>query len=141
MWLFLMSPLGRRIGLAAGAVVLLGLALRWYGNRQYAQGRQEEKTVAVESIAKAATEARDAARLELQQERDQVAQESAKNAAARSQFERDRKGADATMRARLSAIVTATQEGKTRVLETSDSGLADLIRDLNRELEPVAPNF
>jgi hypothetical protein len=113
------------------------MGLRWYGNRQYTKGQDAEKVKVAEQIQKAANDARDAARLELQQERESIAKETAANLATRRQFERDRQSADASMRDRLSAIVSATQEGHARVLETSDADLVSLIRDLNRELEPV----
>jgi len=137
-WLFLSSPIGRKIGLTVGAIVVLGLALRWYGNRQYNKGQDAGKVVAAETIAKAATDARDTALLELREQRDQIQKDTVSILVARKQFERDRQGADASMRDRLAAIVNATQEGHVRVLETADADLVSLIRALNRELEPVS---
>lgn len=137
---FLLSPLGFKI--AAGIVIVLagfGL-LRLYGNAQYYKGREDEKQSASEQSRKEADKARDAARAELQKEREQVASDRASLAASRAQFQQDRQRLDVQMRDRLAAIAAASKGDTNRVLETPDAGLSDLVRMLNSELrQPAEP--
>lgn len=136
MFAFFLTPLGRRIAIGAGIVLAVVVLFRWYGNYQYYAGREDEKATASQAIAKAATDARNAARAQLQTEREQLEKETTALAQSRAQFERDRRRVDAQFRDRLAAITTASKEDSQRVVSTPDSGLSDLVRTLNLELRP-----
>jgi len=56
MWLgfiaFAKSQLGQKILLVAGCVIAAFIALNWYGNRQYENGRDVQRTATTEDIRK-----------------------------------------------------------------------------------------
>lgn len=121
--------------IGAGVLVVLGLtALRWYGNRQYYAGREEEKAVTAQILAKAAGEARDEARAELRQEREAVEVAVAELNKAKADLQRQKSNVDAELRSRLAAIQSKLQEEDTRVVTTPAGDLPDLVRQLNTEL-------
>lgn len=128
MFAFFATPLGRRIGAAVGIALAMFMLLRWYGNRQYYAGRAEENKAFGGDMLKVANKARDAARLELQAERDALAKAGDQMRQARAQFDRDRVKSDTVVRDRLASIDASLREDNSRVLSTPDSGLSDLIR-------------
>lgn len=134
MFALFLTPLGRRIAIGAGIVLALVFCIRWYTNHAYNQGREDEKATASQAIAKAANDARNAARGELLAEREQLEKETAALAQSRAQFDRDRRQIDLQINSRLAAISEASRKDSQRVIETSDDGLDDLIRQLNSEL-------
>jgi hypothetical protein len=135
---FFATPLGRKIGIGAAILLSVLVLLRWYGNRQYNAGRDDEKVTSSKAIEKAANEARDAARAELNTERANLEAASIALAQSRNQFDRDRKQVDAQINSRLTAIANASKEDSTRVLETPDVDLDALIRSLLGELRSAA---
>lgn len=138
---FFLTPVGRRVAIGAGILVLVLFALRLYGNRQYSKGREDEKVTASQAIAKAANDARTAARSEIQKEREALNVEAAALAQSRAQFERDRKQVDVQLRDRLNAIATASRNDNARINQTSDDALDSLLRSLIGELrgKPATP--
>jgi hypothetical protein len=134
MWAFFVTPLGRRIAIGAGITLAVAFALRWYGNRQWYAGREDGKAAIAEDLEREVTKARNEERARLKAERDQLALERQSLADGRAQLERDRQSVDRAVIDRLYSIEESLRNENLRVTETPDSGLADLVRTLNREL-------
>lgn len=128
MFAFFATPLGRRLGVAVGTILAVVMLLRWYGNRQYYAGRDEERKAFGGDMLKVANQARNSARAELQKERDALATAGDQMRQARAQFDRDRAKSDGIVRDRLASIDATLREDNSRVVSTPDSGLSDLIR-------------
>lgn len=115
-------------------VVFVLMAARWYGNRQYAAGREEERAATAQILAKAADKARDEARAELQQQREAVQVAVSELNKVKADLQRQKVNVDAELRSRLAAIQSKLQEEDTRVVTTLAGDLPDLVRQLNAEL-------
>lgn len=134
MFAFLMTPLGRRIAIGGGILILSLGALRLWGNRQYAIGREDEKASSSKMLAEMATKARDDARNELMAEREALAADRTALDQSRAQFLADRRQVDTQLQARLNTIATAARQGTNVVSQTPDDGINNLVRTLLADL-------
>src|SRR5678816_2609822 len=133
MWAFFISPLGRKIALYGVATVTIFLVIRWWGNKQYYQGREAESMKATENLDKRVQEATQRVRDELKMEWAELESSQQQLNAERAQFKRDQARIDQVSNERMAKIESLLKEDNRRVITTNDSDLPDLIRALNAE--------
>jgi hypothetical protein len=133
-WVWLRTPLGRQIGTAVILILIAGIVLRVMTNRAYESGRQNQSRDDAEALRKAADDAAQKARAELQQERDTVTQQAAANVQLKGALDKERATLNTQVVDRLHGIESKLQGDQERVAVVPDSGLSDLVRSLNAEL-------
>ena len=131
---FLASPLVRKIGLYAAAGLAIFLLVRWYGNRQFYQGKEEGRQAATVEIERAK-------RAEWESRENAIAQEAASVAQAkfgideeRAALGRMRRTLDASLKQSLDSIQAHSQVDNAKVLAVPDADLVRAVRALSAEL-------
>lgn len=125
--------------IGAGCLIAFGFALKYYGNRQYAAGRQEERTAATQQLQKAVNEAVAVERAKSAQERATIAEAKESLDRARQQFSVDQKRLSEQFRTGMSSIENTLAERNSRVIQTPADDRSDVVRALNARLRPGAP--